>query len=194
MVFRPHWHDSQSAAVSEGAARGGGSASATSREQKRKRLQVSVEPATGPRDERMIIQREAPGVSKAMAELEREITLEPVVRELVKLRASILNGCAYCIDMHSKVARKAGESEQRLYAVAAWQDAPFFSERERAALALTDAITLVAESRVPTDVYEQAVRYFDSEELAHLIWQIAAINVWNRVAIATRTTAGNYEP
>ena len=112
------------------------------------------------------------------------------MRELVKLRASILNGCAYCIDMHSKVARKAGESEQRLYAVAAWRDAPFFSERERAALALTDAITLVAETRVPTEVYEQAAVYFESEELAHLIWQIVAINVWNRVAIATRTTVG----
>ena len=82
---------------------------------------MSVQPATGLRGERMNIHREAPDVSKAMAELEREITLEPVVRELVKLRASILNGCAYCIDMHSKVARKAGESEQRLYAVAAWQ-------------------------------------------------------------------------
>jgi AhpD family alkylhydroperoxidase len=154
---------------------------------------VNVQPATGLRGERMNIRREAPDVSKAMAELEREITLEPVVRELVKLRASILNGCAYCIDMHSKVARKAVESEQRLYAVAAWRDAPFFSERERAALALTDAITLVAETRVPTEVYEQAAVYFESEELAHLIWQIVAINVWNRVAIATRTTVGNYQ-
>ena len=155
---------------------------------------MRVERATGLRGERMNIYRRARGVSKAMAELEREITLEPVVRELVKLRASILNGCAYCIDMHTKVARKGGESEQRLYAVAAWQDAPFFSERERAALALTDAVTLVAETRVPTEVYEQAALYFDSEELAHLIWQIAAINVWNRVAIATRTTVGNYQP
>ena len=155
---------------------------------------MRVERATGLRGERMNIHRRAPDVSKAMAELEQEITLEPVVRELVKLRASILNGCAYCIDMHTKVARKGGESEQRLYAVAAWQDAPFFSERERAALALTDAVTLVAETHVPTEVYEQAALYFDSEELAHLIWQIAAINVWNRVAIATRTTVGNYQP
>ena len=82
------------------------------------------------------------------------------MRELVKLRASILNGCAYCIDMHSKRARKAGESEQRLYMVAAWQDAPFFSERERAALALTDAVTLVAETHVPAEVYEEAARLF----------------------------------
>lgn len=128
-----------------------------------------------------------------MIELERQITLEPVVRELVKLRASVLNGCAYCIDMHTKVARKAGESEQRLDAVATWRDAPFFSDRERAALALTDAITLVAETHVPTEVSEEAALHFDSEELAQLIWQIAAINVWNRVAIATRTTVGSYQ-
>src|SRR4051812_39222415 len=155
---------------------------------------MSVERATRPGDERMIIQREAPEVSKAMVELEREITLEPVVRELVKLRASILNGCAYCIDMHSKRARKAGESEQRIYSIAAWQDAPFFSERERAALALTDAVTLVAETHAPAEVYENAARYFNSEELAPLIWQIATINVWNRVAIATRASVGGYPP
>jgi AhpD family alkylhydroperoxidase len=88
-----------------------------------------------------------------MAALEHEVEVEPVVRELVKSRASIVNGCAYCIGLHSKRARKAGESEQRLYALAAWQDAPFFTERERAALALTDAVTLVAETRVPAEVY-----------------------------------------
>lgn len=155
---------------------------------------MSVESVPDIPGERMSIHRGAPEVSKAMVELERQITLEPVVRELVKLRASILNGCAYCIDMHTKVARKAGESEQRLYAVAAWQDAPFFSDRERAALALTDAVTLVAETHVPTEVYEEAARYFDSEELAHLVWQIAAINVWNRVAITARATVGNFQP
>ena len=138
--------------------------------------------------------RGAPGVSRAMIALEQEISLEPVVRELVKLRASILNGCAYCIDMHSKRARKAGETEQRLYALSAWQDAPFFSGRERAALALTDSVTLLAETHVPAEIYEEAARYFDSEELAHLIWQIAAINVWNRVAVATRTPVGTYTP
>jgi AhpD family alkylhydroperoxidase len=154
---------------------------------------VSVNDVIGVQSERMGIHRGAPDVSHAMIALEQEITLEPVVRELVKLRASILNGCAYCIDMHSKRARKAGETEQRLYAVAAWQDAPFFSERERAAFALTDAVTLVAETHVPAEVYEEAARYFDSEELAHLIWQIAAINVWNRVAVATRTTIANHQ-
>jgi AhpD family alkylhydroperoxidase len=155
---------------------------------------MSIRDVIGVHSERMGIHRGAPDESYAMVALEQEITLEPVVRELVKLRASILNGCAYCIDMHSKRARIAGETEQRLYADAAWQDAPFFSERERAALALTDAVTLVAETHVPAEVYEEAARYFDSEELAHLIWQIAAINVWNRVAVATRTTIANHQP
>ncbi len=138
--------------------------------------------------------RGIPDVSRAMAALEREIKVEPVLRELVKVRASILNGCAYCIDMHSKRARKAGESEQRIYTIAAWQDAPFFSERERAALALTDAVTLVAETHAQAEVYEEATQHFNSEELAHLIWQIATINVWNRVAIATRASVGAYPP
>jgi len=146
---------------------------------------MSVEDVIGVQDERVNIRREMRDVSRAMVALEREIKVEPALRELVKLRASIVNGCAYCIDFHSKKARKVGESEQRIYTVAAWQDAPFFSERERAALALTDAVTLVAATRVPDEVYEQAARYFNSEELAHLIWQIATINVWNRVEIAT---------
>jgi AhpD family alkylhydroperoxidase len=153
---------------------------------------MSVTDVVSIQSERMNIHREIRDVSRAMVTLEHEIKVEPVLRELVKLRASILNGCAYCIDMHSKKARKAGESEQRIYMVAAWQDTPFFSERERAALALTDAITLVAETHVPAEVYEKAAQLFDSEELAHLIWQIATINVWNRVSIATRASVGNY--
>jgi AhpD family alkylhydroperoxidase len=155
---------------------------------------MSTETATGFETARMKIGREAPALSRALVALEREIRIDGVLRELVKLRVSILNGCAYCIDMHTKDARKAGESEQRLYAVAAWREAPFFSERERAALALTDAVTLVAETHVPADVYEQAARHFDPDELAHLIWQIAAINAWNRVALATRETVGDYQP
>jgi len=155
---------------------------------------MSTESGTGFETERMNIGREAPALARALVALEREIRIDPVLRELVKLRASILNGCAYCIDMHTKDARKAGESEQRLYAVAAWHEAPFFSERERAALALTDAVTLVAETHVPADVYEQAARHFDAEELAHLIWQIATINAWNRVAVATRETVGDHQP
>jgi AhpD family alkylhydroperoxidase len=144
--------------------------------------------------ERMNIGREAPALSRALVALEREIRLDTALRELVKLRASILNGCAYCIDMHTKDARRAGESEQWLYAVAAWQEAPFFSEHERAALALTDAVTLIADTHVPAAAYDEAARHFEPEELAHLIWQIVAINAWNRVAITTRQTVGNYEP
>jgi AhpD family alkylhydroperoxidase len=144
--------------------------------------------------ERLNIGREAPELSRALVALEREIRIDPMLRELVKLRASILNGCAYCIDMHTKDARKAGESEQRLYAIAAWREAPFFSERERAALALTDAVTLLADTHVPADIWKKAAQSFDSEELAHLLWQIAAINAWNRIAVATRQTVGNYEP
>ena len=154
-----------------------------------------MNPQTGTVEtERMNIGREAPVLSRALVALEQEIRIEPALRELIKLRASILNGCAYCIDMHTKDARKAGESEQRLYAVAAWQDAPFFSERERAALALTDAVTLIADTRVPAAVYDEAGRHFEPEELAHLIWQIVAINAWNRIAITTRQTVGGYEP
>lgn len=153
---------------------------------------MSVKDVTSVERERMNIHRETPDVSRAMVALEHEIKVEPVLCELVRLRASILNGCAYCIDLHSKRARKAGESEQRIYMVAAWHDAPFFSERERAALALTDAVTQVAETHVPAEVYEEAAQLFDSEELAHLIWQIATINVWNRVSIATRASVGTY--
>ncbi|MGH7190611.1 MAG: carboxymuconolactone decarboxylase family protein [Acetobacteraceae bacterium] len=144
--------------------------------------------------ERMNIGRAAPALSRALVTLEREIRIDPALRELVKLRASIVDGCAYCIDMHTKDARKAGESEQRLYAAAAWQEAPFFSERERAALALTDAVTLVADTHVPAAVYDEAARHFGPEELAQLIWQIVTINAWNRIAITTRQTVGEYEP
>lgn len=117
----------------------------------------------------MNIAVEAPELSRALVALERELRIDPVLRELVKLRASILNGCAYCIDLHTKDARKADESEQRLHAVAAWHEAPFFNERERAALALTDAVTLIADTHVPAAAYDQAARHFDAQELAHLI-------------------------
>jgi AhpD family alkylhydroperoxidase len=143
---------------------------------------------------RLNIGHEAAPVNRAMVALEQAIELDPTIRELVRLRASILNGCAYCIDEHTKDARHAGESEQRLYAVAAWEEAPFFSERERAALALTDAVTLIADGHVPRDVYEAAAEQFEPNELAHLIWQIAAINTWNRIAISTRQRAGEYQP
>ena len=129
-----------------------------------------------------------------MVALEHEIEVEPVLRELVKLRASILNGCAFCIDMHSKQARKAGESEQRLYALAAWRDAPFFSERERAHWRSPMPSLLLRRRTFRLRSTSRPPGYFSSEELAHLIWQIAAINVWNRVAIATRATVGAFQP
>ena len=122
--------------------------------------------------------------SSALAALEREIDVEPGLRELVKLRASMVNGCAYCVDLHSKTARRGGESEQRIYALSAWHDAPFFTDRERAALALTDALTNVANGHMPGEVYEEAARQFDYDELTQLIWQIGTINLWNRVMIA----------
>ena len=112
--------------------------------------------------------------------------LDPRLRELVNLRASILNGCAYCIDLHTKNARRAGESERRLYAVAAWRDAPFFDDRERAALALADAVTLISEGGVPRGVWDEAGTHFGPDELAQLVWAITVINAWNRIAVATR--------
>jgi AhpD family alkylhydroperoxidase len=131
---------------------------------------------------------------RSMVALDDAVGLDASLRDLVSLRASIVNGCAYCVDMHTKDARQRGESEQRLYAVAAWHEAPFFDERERAALALTDAITLVAENHVPRPVWDEAAAHFEEEELARLVWAIIAINAWNRLAIGTRMEPGTYEP
>ncbi|HET7314278.1 carboxymuconolactone decarboxylase family protein [Salinisphaera sp.] len=120
--------------------------------------------------------------------------LEAPLLELVKMRASQINGCAFCLDMHSKGARAAGESEQRLYTLNAWRETPFFSDRERAALAWTEAVTRVADTHVPDNVYEQAAQYFNDNELLDLSLAIAAINSWNRLAIASRMEAGGYRP
>jgi AhpD family alkylhydroperoxidase len=120
--------------------------------------------------------------------------LEAPLRELVKIRASQLNGCAYCIDMHTKDARAGGEDEQRIYALNAWRETPFFSERERAALGLAEAVTLVADGHVPDEVWEPAARQFDEAELAELLWAIVVINAWNRLGVASRAwTPGTYE-
>jgi AhpD family alkylhydroperoxidase len=123
---------------------------------------------------------------RALVTLGNQVELDPRLRELVNLRASILNGCAYCINMHTKTARRAGESEQRLHAVAAWHEAPFFDEKERAALALIDAVTLISDEHVPREVWEEASAHFEEEELAQLVWAITVINAWNRIAITTR--------
>jgi AhpD family alkylhydroperoxidase len=143
---------------------------------------------------RLEIARAAREPYRAMIALDDAVGLDPALRDLVSLRASVLNGCAYCVDMHTKDARKRGESEQRLYAVATWSEAPFFDARERAALALTDAVTQVADGHVPHVVWEAAAAQFDEEELARLLWAIVAINAWNRIAIATRMEPGKYEP
>ncbi len=119
--------------------------------------------------------------------------LEPPLLELVKMRASQINGCAYCIDMHSKDARAAGETEQRLYALSAWHETPFFSDRERAALALTEAVTLVAETQVPQEVVDDAASVFSPEEITKLVYAIIEINAWNRLAITVGAPApGSY--
>jgi AhpD family alkylhydroperoxidase len=115
---------------------------------------------------------------RALAALGKQVDLDLRLRELVNLRASILNGCAYCIDRHTRIARTAGESEHRVYAVAAWHEAPFFDDKERAALALTDSVTLIAEEHVPRDVWEEASVHFESDELAQLVWAITVINAW----------------
>lgn len=138
-----------------------------------------------------------PGAYQAMYALEqyvRKSGLEPKLLELIKLRASILNGCAYCVDMHTKDARAHGETEQRLYAVAVWKEAPFFSERERAALAWTDAVTMVSRDQVPDEVWEQARRSFSEKEMVDLTMAVVAINGWNRLAISFGAVAGTYEP
>jgi AhpD family alkylhydroperoxidase len=139
---------------------------------------------------RLSLKHASTAAYRAMIALDDAIELDPQLGELVRLRASILNGCAYCVDMHTKDARAGGETEQRLYAVAAWTEAPFFDERERAALALTDAVTLVHDGHVPRGVYEAAAEQFDEAELAQLIWTIVAINAWNRIAVTTRMLPG----
>jgi AhpD family alkylhydroperoxidase len=136
-------------------------------------------------DQRVNLKAMAPDAHRAMAAFDGSIELDSALRELVKIRASQLNGCAYCIALHTRDARKAGESEQRLYALAAWRESPLFTERERAALELTDVITRIGERGVPDAVYERAVSEFSAVELANLIFAITAINAWNRIAVSS---------
>jgi len=139
----------------------------------------------------------APGAREAMYAVEqyvRECGLERRLLELVKLRASQINGCAYCVDMHTKDARAHGETEQRLYAVVVWREAPFFTERERAALAWTEAVTLVSRGQVRNSVFEIARKQFSDKELVDLTMAVIAINGWNRLAISFRAVAGAYQP
>ncbi len=139
----------------------------------------------------------APGVMNAMGALETYIAdcgIEPALHDLVKLRASQINGCAYCVDMHSLDARAGGETEQRLYALPVWQETPFFTERERAALLWTEKVTLISLDHAPDEVYEYVRPHFTDAELANLTLAIATINAWNRLAISFRNEPGHYKP
>jgi AhpD family alkylhydroperoxidase len=144
----------------------------------------------------------AAGFARAMAHLDRAATkeldaagIDPLLRELVRVRASQLNGCAYCIDMHTKDARAAGETEQRLYALPAWRETPFFTNRERAALALTEDVTLMARDHVPAAAYEAAAEQLTPGEIAALLSLIITINAWNAIGVTTRAwTPGSYQP
>jgi len=144
----------------------------------------------------------APGFSRAMSHLDQAATkeLDKVdfdvrLRELVRIRASQLNGCAYCIDMHTKDARAAGETEQRIYALPAWRETPFFSGRDRAALALTESVTLMPQTHVPDSDFAQAAEQFSADELGALISLIVTINAWNAIGVSTHTwEPGSYQP
>ena len=121
-------------------------------------------------------------------------TVEPALLELVKLRTSQINGCAYCIDMHTKDARALGETEQRLYTLSAWREAPFYSERERAALEWTEALALVSDSHMPDDAYDRMTRHFDEAQLVAVTIAAVATYAWNRLVLSFRVPAGTYEP
>lgn len=136
-------------------------------------------------------------VYEALLNVEKAIGaggMEAPLLDLVRMRASQINGCAYCLDMHSKELRAAGETEQRIFCLDAWRETPFYSDRERAALAWTEAVTRLCEGHVPDEVYEQARHEFSDEELALLTAAIATINLWNRLNISFRTVPGDYRP
>jgi len=143
-----------------------------------------------------------PGYSRAMTQLKQAATkelddagIEPRLRYLIEIRASQLNGCAYCIDRHTKDARAIGETEQRIYALPAWPETPFYTARERAALAFTESVTLLADTHVPDADYEAVAAVFSEREVAALITAIATINLLNRIAVSTRSyEPGSYQP
>ena len=146
---------------------------------------------------RMEYWKAAPGGFKAMSAVEtylHESGLPLPLLHMVKLRASQINGCSYCIDMHWKDARAVGETEQRLYGLDAWREAPYYSDRERAALEWTEALTNITDGHVPDALFDAVRPHFSDKELADLTWAIAAINAWNRVAIAFRSEPGKYKP
>lgn len=134
---------------------------------------------------------------RAMLGVERYLaksTIEKPLRELVKLRVSQINGCAYCIDMHWKDALAGGETQKRLYSLPAWRECPYYSERERAALLFAEELTRLPDRPVPEAAHEEVRRHFNEQELDDLLWVIAAINAWNRISIGSRRTPGDYQP
>jgi AhpD family alkylhydroperoxidase len=144
---------------------------------------------------RIDLMRVKPGIMQAMLGLERQVHqagFDPKLLDLVRMRASQINGCAYCLDMHSKDARANGETEQRLYGLNAWRETPYYSARERAALEWTEALTLVSEHGVPDDLYDRVREQFSEDELVHLSLAVVAINGWNRFNVAARTVPGGY--
>lgn len=150
---------------------------------------------------RLDIDALAPGFSRAMAHLDKAATreldqagIDPRLRELIRIRASQLNGCAYCIDMHTKDARAIGETEQRIYGLSAWRETPYFTARERAALAFAESVTLLADTHVPADAYAAVASEFTEAEIAALVGLIVTINAWNAIGVSTRAwTPGSYQ-
>ena len=151
---------------------------------------------------RLDIDTLAAGFARAMGHLDRAATkeldqaeIDPRLRELIRIRASQLNGCAYCIDMHTKDARAIGETEQRIYGLAAWAETPYFTAGERAALAFTETVTLLADTHVPDEAYQAVAAEFSPQEVAALVSLIVTINAWNAIGVSTRTwTPGSYQP
>jgi AhpD family alkylhydroperoxidase len=152
--------------------------------------------------QRLDFEAAAPAYAKAMSHLDNSATkeldkvdLDHRLRELLRIRASQLNGCAYCVDMHTKDARAVGESEQRIYALAVWEETPFFSPRERAALAFAEQVTLVSRTHVPAEAYEAVAAEFDASEIAALLALIVTVSAWNMLSVATRAwVPGSYQP
>lgn len=155
-----------------------------------------MNPITQPPYPRVDLNRHATSAAtRALLALQQEVNrggLEASLVELVKIRASQLNGCAYCVDMHTIDARALGETEQRLHAIAVWHETPFFTPRERAALAWAESVTLLAGTHVPDDVYGEVRAQFDEDEVVALTWAIVAINAWNRLCVSFRVPAGTY--
>ncbi len=146
---------------------------------------------------RVDYQRTFPAALQAMLGLEKAVhtsALEPLLLELVKIRASQLNGCAHCLEMHTKDARALGETDDRMHLVAAWEEAPFFTDRERAALAWCESLTLLPSSGAPDEVFDKVAKAFSEEEIVALTLAVIAINGWNRLAVGFRAEVGHYEP